>query len=83
MILGNRHGDSVSSYRHGNCQCCIMIGTNVEEVNGLHIKPSLEIVRLLIPSIWYNLYLYKGVVTHRKNMLSYKQFLFALRMVYI
>ena len=38
--LDNRHGNTVPCYGHGNCQCCIMIGTNVEEVNGLHIKPS-------------------------------------------
>jgi hypothetical protein len=34
LALKNKVGNTVPCNNHGNCQCCAMIGTNVDEVNG-------------------------------------------------
>ena len=41
LALGNKNGNTVPCYGHGNCQCCQMISeANIDEVNGLPVTTA-------------------------------------------
>ncbi len=37
LALGKKSGNTVPCNSHGNCKCCCMIGTNVDEINGIPV----------------------------------------------
>ena len=41
LALGNKCGNTVPCFGHGNCKCCLMIAVpNVEEINGIPVTPA-------------------------------------------
>ena len=41
LALGNKCGNTVPCFGHGNCKCCLMIDVpNVDEINGIPVTPA-------------------------------------------
>ena len=41
LALGNKYGNTVPCFSHGNCKCCALIDEpNILEVNGVPVEPA-------------------------------------------